>query len=147
MTPSNEGTIRYLTSADPDNPADGILFTGTVPGNGQIDIDLALVSVRLYCCGLILTTAEGVSKTATVQLADIDGVPRANLTNLVWAWYDQVPQTGVFPTDFDSNGTTDADGFLTVDISKSTLDVGQTGYLGAYDIANGWAGFYAVVVA
>lgn len=86
-------------------------------------------------------------KTANARLADVDGVDRANLTNLNWAWYDVLPATGVFPTDFAADGATDATGNFSVEIPKTTLNAGQVGYLLIYDPANSWSGIYAITVA
>lgn len=85
-------------------------------------------------------------KTATVDLGDIDGLPRGNVSGLEWAWYDAVPAVGVFPVEFASDGVTDANGRLTVDISKSLLTTGQTGYLLTRLAGNAWQAIHAVQV-
>ncbi len=73
-------------------------------------------------------TTLALAKTVSVQLADINGVNRANLATVPWAWYDAVPATGVSPTDTGS-GSSDANGNISVTLTGTTLTNGQTGYL------------------
>ena len=65
-----------------------------------------------------------------LKLAERSGVVRTSLTNISWAWFDSIdPSAFVAPTDKGNTETTDANGFLEIALSSSTLTPGQAGTL------------------
>jgi hypothetical protein len=81
-----------------------------------------------------ITVAAPIVKTATVTLTSDGTTPRANLTNLKWAWFDQVtPNLFVAPTDKGSSGSTDANGLFSVTLVNTSLSFGGVGWLSITD--------------
>lgn len=66
---------------------------------------------------------------ASVQLIDPLDAPRANLTNLGWAFFDQIPGQMGAPAAQGSNAVTDGSGNLVANITGSTLSPGAGGWL------------------
>lgn len=66
---------------------------------------------------------------ASVQLIDATDAPRMNLTNLAWAFFDQMPGQMTAPVAQGSNAVTDGAGNLVVNITGSTLSPGAAGWL------------------
>ena len=74
------------------------------------------------------TSASG--RTATITLTSDGTTPRANLTALKWAWFDQVtPNLFAAPTDQGNAETTDASGVLVLSLPNSALAFGGVGFL------------------
>ncbi len=68
--------------------------------------------------------------TATVTLTSDGTTPRASLTGLKWAWFDQVtPNLFVAPTDKGAAATTNASGVMTVTLTNTAKTAGQVGWL------------------
>jgi hypothetical protein len=64
----------------------------------------------------------------TLTLVDSAGSPMANLSNLKWAIFDGVTPINLSaPTDFGSNGSTDALGVLNLDIGATGVQIGGVG--------------------
>lgn len=86
------------------------------------------------------TSAAGIAvtrKQATLTLVDRNNVPRANVSGIYGAWFDnpRLDQV-VAPTDVFSGLSTDGSGVLTIDIPNSALSNGQIGRL-QYDNSDG----------
>lgn len=65
-----------------------------------------------------------------LKLAERNGTARTSLTSISWAWFDSTdPSTFVAPTDKGNTETTDANGFIEIVLSSSTLTPGQAGTL------------------
>jgi hypothetical protein len=65
-----------------------------------------------------------------LKLAERNGTTRTSLTSISWAWFDSIdPNSFVAPTDKGNTETTDANGFLEITLSSSTLTPGQAGTL------------------
>ncbi len=133
---AENGTSNYLGYADIAKAVAGVENPGPWSGLGS-DADSTSVTIALRA-------AAAAGKTATVRLADINGVDRANLSQVPWAWYNGLPTTLETPSDT-GTGATDASGNMTVDIPNSTLTSGQVGYL-VID-TGAWQGIYAVTVS
>jgi chitodextrinase len=71
-----------------------------------------------------------VTKRVVVVLTTNGTAPAASLTNLKWAFFDQArPDLFTAPTCQGATELTDSSGVLEIDVSESTLAVGQTGWL------------------
>jgi hypothetical protein len=117
------GTVTAPAFAD-TNPFDIVIASGitTVTITGVVAAEPALTTGVIDVTDYILSV--------TIDLVDESSVPVANLTNLKWAWFDQVtPDLLIAPTDQAATGTTDASGVFTVQLPNSTLTAGQLGYL------------------
>lgn len=69
-------------------------------------------------------------KAVVLTLIDRSSDPQANLSNLKWAFFDQVsPDLLAAPVDKGALEATDASGVITIEIPNSTLTDGQTGFL------------------
>lgn len=88
----------------------------------------------------------GVVYRITGQLVDPStGVPRANLTGINAAFFDQAtPSALTAPVQTIVNLATDASGNFTWSLPGSTLTLGQTGMLVAYHAGLGYLGSYLV---
>jgi len=70
------------------------------------------------------------AKHANVTLVDRNGSPRASLTGLKWAFFDQAtPHTLTAPVDKGNAGTTDASGNFSAPLLSTALSVGGVGLL------------------
>lgn len=70
------------------------------------------------------------AKHVTLTLVDSSGSPRANLSGLKWAFFDQVtPDLFVAPVDKGNNGSTDGSGVLSLALTNTSLAVGGVGWL------------------
>jgi hypothetical protein len=70
------------------------------------------------------------STSLSLSFTNVGGVPRADLTGLNWAFFDQkTPDLLVAPVAKGANGTTDANGILVLGISGTTLLPGSIGWL------------------
>jgi hypothetical protein len=70
------------------------------------------------------------ARTATVTLVSESGTPQASLTNLKWAWFDEVtPDLFNAPTDQGAVESTDGSAVLIVELPNTTKTVGQIGWL------------------
>jgi hypothetical protein len=68
--------------------------------------------------------------TVVVQLDDMDGQPRANMTGLRWAWFDQsIPDLFTAPAEKGAGESTDATGTFKITLYASALASGETGWL------------------
>lgn len=106
-----------------------------------IDIDIATAggndgihlkqTADLTTAGNLMYTAFNAAvKLAEITLTSSTGSPQAGLTGLKWAWFDQVtPDLFVAPTDQGGAETTDGSGVLTITLSNTTKNVGETGWL------------------
>ncbi len=80
----------------------------------------------------ILPFTPSATKGVTLVLSDrATSSPRAGLTGLVIRWWDSPTASGA-PVVFSTTATTNASGELIVDLSTSSLSVGQTGYIDVY---------------
>jgi alpha-beta hydrolase superfamily lysophospholipase len=69
------------------------------------------------------------TRTVTVTLTSDGTTPRASLTGVKWAWWDQLtPNLSEWPTDRGSSGTTNGSGVMTLSV-RSNLPVGGVGWL------------------
>lgn len=69
------------------------------------------------------------TRTATVTLTSDGTTPRASLTGIKWAWWDQItPNLAEWPTDRGSAATTNGSGVMTLSV-RSNLPVGGIGWL------------------
>lgn len=81
------------------------------------------------------------------KLIDRNGTVLANLTNINWAWFDSIdPSTFSAPTDQGNLETTDANGFIELILSSSTLTPGQAGTLVLLSSDNLDSGVYVLEV-
>lgn len=75
-------------------------------------------------------TTAAVPRTATITLTSDGTTPRASLSSLKWAWFDQVtPDLFVAPTDKGAVESTDASGVLVLSLPNSALSIGAVGWL------------------
>lgn len=73
----------------------------------------------------VTIAAAAVGRTVTISLSGA-----ASLSNLEWAWFDQIkPSLFGAPTDKGSVESTTADGVLVLNLPNSTLSAGQVGWL------------------
>lgn len=136
MTQQREYSVSEYAMAIFDDPGGPDISTFTndgIPGD--------------FCAMSAVFSEVTAGKFANAQFSSIDGVNRANIDDIQWGWYDQLPGPGVFPTEFGGPESTDAQGNFSVEIEKSTLEVGQVGYLGVLSPSRDWTGFYAITVS
>jgi hypothetical protein len=70
------------------------------------------------------------AKHATLSLVDGSGNPRANLTGLKWAFFDQsAPDGFAAPSDKGTGATTNASGVLSLPLVNTSLSAGGVGFL------------------
>jgi lysophospholipase L1-like esterase len=84
---------------------------------------------------LQITRGARTARTVTLTLKDRTGTPRANLTGLKWAFFDQTTAAAlIVNADSGASATTDANGTLTLTV-QTTLPSGGTGWLVLSDSA------------
>lgn len=77
-----------------------------------------------------ILTVNAPSRSVTITLTTDGSTPAASLSNLKWAFFDQVtPDLFVSPTNKGSVETTDGSGVLTIPIPSTSLNAGQVGWL------------------
>ena len=85
--------------------------------------------------------------TVKLLLADRDGIPRASLSALKWAWFDQTaPNSFVTPTDSGAIEVTDANAILEITLTGTALTPGQYGCLALSTSDDVDLGLYKLVV-
>lgn len=111
--PASLPTVQYLYGNNPD-------VAGVVKDNSALALPLEAND------GVVALAA----RTATVQLVDTSNAPRASLTGLKWAWFDEVtPDLFNAPTDKGTGEVTDGSGVLVVDLPNTLKSSGQVGWL------------------
>ncbi len=111
--PATLPTVQYLYGNNPD-------VAGVVKDNRALALPLEGND------GVVALAA----RTATVQLVDTANNPRASLTGLKWAWFDEItPDLLNAPTDKGTGETTDGSGNLVVDLPNTLKSSGQVGWL------------------
>ena len=77
-----------------------------------------------------ILTVNAPSRSVTITLTTDGSTPASSLSNLKWAFFDQVtPDLFVSPTNKGSLETTDGSGVLTIPIPSTSLNAGQVGWL------------------
>lgn len=135
ITPTGtNGTVTFIP-ATPSITAGNtsVTFTATPTSNGAHSISIATSPGLTYVGSPIsYTSSSGGVVATTVSLAiTSDGTtPVTNLNNLKWAFFDQAnPSNFTAPTAQGALGGTNSLGVLTLNITGTTLLVGQTGWL------------------
>lgn len=73
---------------------------------------------------------EASTKSISITLTTDGTTPAAGLTNLKWAWFDQItPDLMAAPTDKGALASTDGAGLLTITLPNTTKTSGQIGWL------------------
>lgn len=130
-----------------NSPAQTVTWSatsGTLSASGLFTAPAATSSVQVITVTATSTVDTGKYASATITIGATqvttpktaticmyrNGVPAANLTGLKWAWHDQAtPDLFAAPTNKGANGTTDAQGYLTVTLTNTALSVGGVGSL------------------
>jgi hypothetical protein len=110
---------------------------GTATASGGASTTLAGVSAAASVG--TASAAAGVQQAtrATVSVVDATGAPRAGLTGLKWAFFDQLTLDQFrAPSAQGVGASTDGSGHLTVNITGTSLQPGQVGIL-AFSDGNG----------
>lgn len=106
-------TVQYLYGAAP-------AVTSVAKDNGTLTLPIEAND------GVVALDAP----TATISLVSPANAPRASLTGLKWAWFDQTtPDAFVAPTDQGTGEVTDGSGVLTVSLPNTLKTSGQAGWL------------------
>lgn len=141
------GTIGYqirdsANSAVGSHVTTGIATTPLVTGPDKFCADIALAPGSYF---IVWDNGAGVysqdelvvrgvaqptgTKTATVTLVDAGDSPRASLTGLSWAWWDQItPDLFTTPTDQGTGESTDGSGVLSITV-HTALAASGVGWL------------------
>lgn len=116
---------------------------GTIDSNGNYTAPTATSQLQT-CTVTVTSTFDGTKSdvaTVTIQPSQqfkvveidltTDGTnPAANLSNLKWAWFDQiVPDLFAAPTDKGVSESTDGAGILRINLTNTTLSSGGLGWL------------------
>ena len=141
------GTIGYqirdgANSAVGSHVTTGIVSTPLATGPDKFCADIALAPGSYF---IVWDNGAGVysqdelvvrgvaqptgTKTATVTLVDAGDSPRASLTGLSWAWWDQItPDLFTTPTDQGTGESTDGSGVLSITV-HTALAASGVGWL------------------
>ena len=115
------GTVRSVTVAT---------ATGGHIDNSHFDATRDLAFVQGCFSTPVALGRPASNRTVNVVLKDSAGSPRANLTGLRVAWFDQPLASGLaYPTARYTGATTDASGVLSITSVPSDLSVGGVGLM------------------
>lgn len=120
----------------------GIIATALVTGPDKFSADITLAPGSYF---IVWDNGSGVyshdelhipgvaqptgTKTATITLVDAGNTPRASLTGLKWAWWDQpTPNASTTPTDQGTGASTDGSGVFSITV-KTALAASGVGWL------------------
>lgn len=120
--------IRITLSATPTNmpnvaTAYGIASTVNIADNSALSLPLE------YTSGVTATLVASAATSVTLTLTGRSGAARANLTNLKWTFFDQMPGSQLTPVAQGTTETTDATNQIVIDITGTTLLPAAVGWL------------------
>lgn len=134
---ASDGTVPKATNSDPFaallagwcREAAVVTATGGHIDTSHIQTADTLAFLQRCQAAPVAKGPPATTRTVTVTLTSDGTTPRASLTGLKWAWWDQItPNLAEWPTDRGSAETTDGSGVLSISV-KSNLPVGGIGYL------------------